>query len=104
MIAAHMSFGIVLAAVVATRIAWRFLPGHQAPAALAGWVEQASKAVHYLLYGLLATQIVLGFLLRWSGNQAMSFLGLEIRRLSVRFQRRRTISLATSIIGWDGRS
>ena len=37
-----------------------------------------SKAVHYGLYGLLAAEAVPGFLLRWSGNQAMSFIGLLI--------------------------
>jgi cytochrome b561 len=78
MIVAHMSFGILLAAVVLVRIAWRLIPGHQVSAAVAGWVELASKAVHYLLYGLLAGEAVLGFVLRWSGNEAMSFFGVLI--------------------------
>ena len=78
MIVAHMSLGIVLAAVVVARIAWRLIPGHQVRAAVSGWVEMASKAVHYLLYGLLAAQAALGFVLRWSGGEAMSFLGLPI--------------------------
>jgi cytochrome b561 len=34
--------------------------------------------VHYLLYGLLVVQVALGFVLRWSGNEAMSFFGLLI--------------------------
>jgi len=34
--------------------------------------------VHYLLYVMLAAEAVLGFLLRWSGNEAMSFFGLQI--------------------------
>jgi cytochrome b561 len=78
MIVAHMSLGIVLAAVVVARIAWRLIPGHQVRAAVSGWVEVASKGVHYLLYGLLATQAALGFVLRWSGGEAMSFFGLPI--------------------------
>jgi cytochrome b561 len=78
MIAAHMSFGILLTAVLVARIAWRLTPGHKIRAAVTGWVELASKAVHYLLYGLLAAQAVLGFVLRWSGNEAMSFFGLLI--------------------------
>src|SRR4051794_380433 len=73
MIVAHMSFGILLTAVILMRIAWRLMPGHQMPPAVSGWVEIASKAVHYLLYALLAVQAVLGFVLRWSGNEAMSF-------------------------------
>ncbi|MBS0524386.1 MAG: cytochrome b/b6 domain-containing protein, partial [Proteobacteria bacterium] len=77
-VVAHMAFGIVLAAVVVARVGWRLVPGHQMPSAVSGWVELASKAVHWLLYALLAAEAVLGFLLRWSGNEAMSFFGLQI--------------------------
>ncbi len=76
MITAHMSLGILLTAIILVRIAWRLMPGHQVSAATSGLVELASKAVHYLLYAMLATQAVLGFVLRWSGNEAMSFFGL----------------------------
>ena len=79
MIVAHMSFGILLSAVLIVRIVWRLMPGHQVSPAVSGWVEIASKAVHYLLYALLVAQAVLGFVLRWSGNEAMSFFGLLIQ-------------------------
>jgi cytochrome b561 len=78
MITTHMSFGILLTAVVAARIVWRLIPGHQMPPAVSGLVELASKAVHWLLYAMLATEAVLGFTLRWSGGEAMSFFGLAI--------------------------
>ncbi|MGG5818895.1 cytochrome b [Falsiroseomonas sp. HW251] len=78
MIVAHMSFGILLALAVVARIAWRLMPGHQRPAALSGWVGIASKAVHWMLYAMLAAEAVLGFVLRWSGAEAMSFFGLLI--------------------------
>ncbi|MBV8912933.1 MAG: cytochrome b [Acetobacteraceae bacterium] len=78
MIVAHMSFGIMLSAVVAVRIIWRLIPGRQMSPAVSGWVELASKVVHYLLYAMLAAEAVLGFLLRWSGNEAMSLFGLLI--------------------------
>ena len=78
MIVAHMSFGILLAVVVAFRIVWRLIPGHQMPAIVSGWVEIASKAMHYLLYSLLIVQAGLGFALRWGGNEAMNFFGLLI--------------------------
>jgi len=78
MIVAHMSCGILLTAVLIVRIAWRLTPGHQMSPLTSGWVELASKAVHYLLYGLLAVEAAFGFLLRWSGNEAMSFFGLLI--------------------------
>jgi cytochrome b561 len=76
MIVTHMSFGIILSAVIVIRIVWRLTPGHRIAPAVSGWVEMASRAVHYLLYAMLAAEAVLGFVLRWSGNEAMSFFGL----------------------------
>lgn len=78
MIDLHMSFGILLTAVLIARIWWRLMPGHQVRPANSGWVELASKAAHYALYGLLAVEVVLGYLFRWSGGEAMSFFGLLI--------------------------
>jgi cytochrome b561 len=78
MIVAHLSFGILLAAVLIVRIAWRLMPGHRVRDADTGLVELASKAMHYLLYGLLAVEVVLGFLWRWSGGEALSLFGVLI--------------------------
>jgi cytochrome b561 len=78
MIVSHMSFGILLSAVLIVRIGWRLLPGHESPAAAVGWIERAAKGGHYLLYALLVSEAVLGFVLRWSGNESMSFFGLPI--------------------------
>ena len=78
LVTTHMSLGIALAAVILVRIAWRLIPGHQVGPATSGWIEIASKAVHYLLYALLIAQAALGFALRWSGNEAMRFFGLQI--------------------------
>ena len=78
MIVAHMSFGILLAATLIVRIGWRLAPGHGVRRAWAGATEWLAVAVHWLLYALLAAEAVLGFLLRWSGNEAMSFFGLLI--------------------------
>src|SRR3954453_20512265 len=78
MIVTHMSFGILLALVLVVRIAWRLTPGHRVRHAATGWVDLASEAVHYLLYGLLAAEAVLGFVLRWSGDEAVSVVGLDI--------------------------
>jgi cytochrome b561 len=76
MIVTHMSFGIILSAVIVIRIVWRLMPGHQMPPAASGLTELAAKTVHYLLYVMLALEAVLGFVLRWSGNESMSFFGL----------------------------
>lgn len=76
--AVHMSFGALLTVVVLTRIVWRLIPGHQTPPAAAGWMELASKLVHYLLYALLIASAMLGFTLRWSGDEDMVVFGLLI--------------------------
>lgn len=78
MIATHMSFGITLTLVVLARVVWRFALRHHVPSLETGLVRIASTTVHYLLYGLLLTQAVLGFLSRWEGNEPMSFFGLQI--------------------------
>jgi cytochrome b561 len=78
MIVSHMSLGILLAVVVVARIVWRLMPGHQVESATHGWEERLSKAVQYLLYLLLLAQAVLGFLVRWSEGQSMSFFGFLI--------------------------
>jgi cytochrome b561 len=78
MVATHMSFGILLAIVVVARVVWRLTPGHHVSPARSGAAGLAAKGVHYLLYGLLALEAVLGFVLRWSGGEAMSFFGLAI--------------------------
>ncbi|NIA53002.1 cytochrome b [Massilia sp. TW-1] len=78
MVVAHMSFGIVLAAVIVVRVAWRLVPGRRTPAAVSGWAGMAARTVHVLLYCMLAAEAVLGFVLRWAGNESMSFFGLLI--------------------------
>jgi cytochrome b561 len=74
----HMSFGVLLAAVVAARLVWRWMPGHQVSSLEAGWVRIASKGTHYLLYALLATEAALGFTFRWGAGRPMEFFGLGI--------------------------
>ena len=78
MIVAHMSLGITLAAVIIVRLVWRMMPGHQVAPADVGWMEFAAKGIHYLLYGLIVLQAILGFALRWSGGEEMSFFGIRI--------------------------
>lgn len=87
MIVAHMSFGVLFAAVLLVRLMWRFIPGHRVAPATTGWVELASKAVHYLLYGLLVAEAALGFTWRWSEGEAISFFGLLIPPPFPRFYR-----------------
>jgi cytochrome b561 len=74
----HMSFGVLLTAVIATRLVWRLIPGHQLSSLEARWVRVASKATHYLLYLLLAAEAALGFAFRWGAGRPMEFFGLGI--------------------------
>jgi cytochrome b561 len=74
----HMSFGVLLAAVIVARLVWRLIPGHQVSALQAGWVRLASKATHYLLYTLLVAEAALGFAFRWGADRPMAFFGAGI--------------------------
>ena len=74
----HMSFGVLLAAVIIARIVWRLMPGHQISSLEIGWVRRASKATHYLLYALLLSEATLGFAFRWGAERPMEFFGLGI--------------------------
>lgn len=72
----HISLGVLLTAVIVARLVWRWIPGHQQPAIVEGWVKLASRSVHYLLYALLVVQAGLGFGFRWAQGHAVSFFGL----------------------------
>ena len=72
----HISFGILLAAVVVTRLVWRIVKGRRLPQAGSRSVHLLSKAVHWLLYALLAAVIGLGFAMRLIEGQDLSFFGL----------------------------
>jgi len=74
----HMSFGVLLTVVIIARVAWRLIPGHQVSSLEAGWARLASKAMHYLLYALLASEAGLGFAFRWGAARPMAFFGAGI--------------------------
>ena len=74
----HMSFGVLLTAVIVARIAWRLIPGHQVSSLEAGWQRIASKATHYVLYALLVAEAGLGFAFRWGAGRPMEFFGVGI--------------------------
>lgn len=98
----HMSFGVLLAAVIVARIVWRLIPGHQVAALGAGWVQLASKATHYLLYALLVAEAVLGFAFRWGAGRPMEFFGLGIAPMIAEMARpdRRQLREFHEWIGW----
>ena len=76
MIVGHMSFGLTLAAVFGLRILWRLTPGRLHFNQGADLVSRAARRMHEALYVLVAVEISLGILTRWTDNQALSFFGL----------------------------
>ena len=98
----HMSFGVLLAAVIIARIVWRLIPGHEVVAVTSGWVRRASKGVHYLLYLLLVAEAGLGFAFRWGAGRPMEFFGLGIPPLIGEIARseRRLLRELHEWIGW----
>jgi cytochrome b561 len=74
----HVSFGILLTAVIVARLIWRWMPGHGRASIASGWMETASKVVHYLLYALLVVQACLGFTIGWSMGHPIHFFGIGI--------------------------
>jgi cytochrome b561 len=101
MIGTHMSFGILLTLVLVLRIGWRITGGSRVSHA-SDATELLSRAVHYLLYALLAAEAVLGFTLRWSGGEDMRFFGLMIPPPFAPFSRpaHHLVGEAHNIIAW----
>lgn len=85
----HISLGIVLAAVIVVRLIWRAVVGRHLPVVMEGWTAWAAKSMHFALYGLLVTQIVMGFLYRWAQAESFVFFGL----FPVRFATSKNITL-----------
>lgn len=85
----HISFGIVLSAVIVIRLVWRSVIGRHLPVSAQGWKAWAEKLMHCSLYLLLMTQIVTGFLFRWAQAESFMFFGL----ISVRFGTDKNIAL-----------
>jgi cytochrome b561 len=78
LVARHQSFGLLLVAVIFSRIAWRLIPGHHVRPADQGWAAIASKSVHGALYALVATEVTLGILIPWTSGKPLIFFGLPI--------------------------
>lgn len=73
----HMSLGVLLAIVIIVRVAWRLFFANRVVPANVGLMNIATKLGHLTLYVLLALQLWLGFLIGWSGRNAVvtTFVG-----------------------------
>ncbi|CAN5879672.1 cytochrome b [soil metagenome] len=61
----HITCGVLLAFVLATRLVWRLSGGKRLPAAGAGWLDKVASLTHVLLYLLLITTVALGLANAW---------------------------------------
>jgi cytochrome b561 len=73
----HISFGLLLAALVILRVGVRLLRGApDLPASMTGIERTMAKAGHLALYALLILIPILGILLTWFRGDALTFFGL----------------------------
>ncbi|MGH8817739.1 MAG: cytochrome b [Achromobacter pestifer] len=98
----HISFGLTFAAVFVLRVVWRCFGGRRLPPASSGLLRVASTGVHGLLYLLMATQIVLGFLFRWAQGEPFAFFGLfDVPTLiAIDHEQRRFIGGLHDTVAW----
>src|SRR5215471_5001005 len=71
----HVSWGILFAVLILTRVAWRLASGRHVPAE-AGISGVLSRVMYLILYVLLMSEIPLGVLLRWFQGEGSQFFGL----------------------------
>ena len=72
----HVSLGLTLILVLATRIAWRLGPSRRLPPADTGWLEVLARGMQYLLYAMLVAIVVAGLFNRWLHGDPMTFFWL----------------------------
>lgn len=78
-VSAHLSLGVMLAALFVMRVAWRVSGGRaiRFPAG-DGLTGRAAPAMHGVLYLALGAEIGLGYLARWSGGRPVTAFGAVI--------------------------
>jgi cytochrome b561 len=73
----HISFGLLLAALVILRVGLRLVRGApELPSSMTGIERTMAKTGHLLLYALLIIIPVLGILLAWFRGDPLTFFGL----------------------------
>jgi cytochrome b561 len=72
----HISFGLLLAAIVLVRLFWRLTFGRQWPAVGSRLMGSAATLGHLILYLLLVCTIGLGLCMHWAADGRASFFAL----------------------------
>ena len=62
----HITFGVVLAVLLAARVVWRLTEGRRLPLADKGPLNILAKGTHWSLYALLGIMLLLGLFLVWA--------------------------------------
>lgn len=73
--ALHMSFGMLLLAIMVVRLVWKLMNEKPAdPPGTPGWQGLAATATHWILYAGIFFQLTVGLLV--AGQRPISFFGL----------------------------
>lgn len=67
----HIVLGLLLAAVLLGRLAWRATEGRRLPAADQDPLHLVAKATHWTLYALLAAVLALGVVTTWARGDSI---------------------------------
>jgi cytochrome b561 len=90
----HISFGVLLGAVLIVRVAWRFKGGVKLAPADGGLFGRLAGGAHHVLYALLAAIVVLGLACVWiRGDTLFNLITVPAFDLSNRQLRRDAVEL-----------
>lgn len=67
----HVTFGLLLAALLAARLFWRVTGGRRLTLADAGALNLVAKATHWALYALLVAMVLAGMFLTWTRGDSL---------------------------------
>lgn len=67
----HITFGVLLAALLAARVIWRLTGGRRLPLADKGALNVVAKGTHWGLYALLAAMVLAGLFLTWTRGDSI---------------------------------
>ena len=67
----HITFGVLLAALLVGREAWRLTGGRRLPLADKGALNVVAKGTHWGLYALLGAMVLAGLFLTWTRGDSI---------------------------------
>jgi cytochrome b561 len=67
----HITFGVLLAALLVGRVVWRLTGGRRLPLADKGALNVVAKGTHWGLYALLGAMVLAGLFLTWTRGDSI---------------------------------